>query len=422
MHIVIIGNGIAGITTARHVRKQSDHKITVISSESKYFFSRTALMYVYMGHMKFEHTQPYENWFWKKNKIDLVYDRVLGIDTDKKTLQVKSGSEISYDKLVLALGSVPRPLPTPGANLKGVQPLYSKQNLEQLEETTRYVKHAVVIGGGLIGIELAEMLHSRGIHVTMAVREKNYWDMVLPKEEAEMVERHVKARNINLKLGITVDSINGSDKVESVTLSTGEIIDSEFVGATIGVMPNIKLLEGTSIETNQGILVDDYLQTSVPDIYAIGDCAEIRKPDPGRRAIEAVWYAGRIMGETLAQTLYGSPTPYHPGIWYNSAKFMDLEYQTYGQVPTSYHEEIESLYWQDQKAERCLRVTYEKATKKVKGFNVLGLRLRHQLCDKWIVEERSIEYVLEHLEDLNFDPEFYKDYLFEAKLNLEVTA
>ena len=84
--IVIIGNGIAGITAARHIRKNSDHEIIVISSESKYFFSRTALMYVYMGHMKFEHTQPYENWFWRKNEIQLIQQRVKKLLPDKKLL------------------------------------------------------------------------------------------------------------------------------------------------------------------------------------------------------------------------------------------------------------------------------------------------------------------------------------------------
>ena len=422
MHIVIIGNGIAGITTARHVRKLSDHQITVISSESEYFFSRTALMYIYMGHMKFEHTQPYENWFWKKNRIDLVFDRVTELDTDAKTLQLKTGKSINYDKLVLALGSVPRPLPTPGANLKGVQPLYSKQDLEQLEETTKGVKQAVVIGGGLIGIELAEMLHSRGIHVTMAVREKSYWDIVLPKEEAEMISKHIKARGIDLRLHTLVGSMHGAEKVDAVTLNTGETLACQFVGATIGVMPNIKFVEDSPIETNRGILVDEHLQTNIEDVFAIGDCAEIRTPDPGRRPIEAVWYTGRIMGETLAETLCGTPTPYRPGIWYNSAKFMDLEYQTYGQVPTTYEEDLDSLYWEDIVAERCLRIVYEKATKKVKGFNALGLRLRHELCDEWIAREQSLAYVLEHLEQLDFDPEFYTNYLSKAKANLEAIA
>ncbi len=93
-HIVIIGNGISGITLARHIRKNSDKKITVISSESEYFFSRTALMYVYMGHMKFEHTQPYENWFWEKNRIDLVQGYVEKVKSDVKTIVLSNGSSI----------------------------------------------------------------------------------------------------------------------------------------------------------------------------------------------------------------------------------------------------------------------------------------------------------------------------------------
>ena len=120
-HIAIIGNGISGVTLARHIRKLSDKKITIISAESDYFFSRTALMYVYMGHMKFEHTQPYENWFWKKNNIELKKGYVKTIDTDNKTLHFAEGDQISYDKLVIATGSKPNKFGWPGEDLKGVQ-------------------------------------------------------------------------------------------------------------------------------------------------------------------------------------------------------------------------------------------------------------------------------------------------------------
>ena len=93
-HVVIIGNGIAGITAARHIRKKSDYEITVISGETDYFFSRTALMYVYMGHMKFEHTKPYEDWFWKKNRIDLVKDWVIDVDFIQKKIVCQSNQVI----------------------------------------------------------------------------------------------------------------------------------------------------------------------------------------------------------------------------------------------------------------------------------------------------------------------------------------
>src|ERR1700704_477975 len=129
MHIVIIGNGIAGITTARHIRKLSDHEITVISSESKHFFSRTALMYIYMGHMKFEHTKPYEDWFWEKNRINLLYARVSEINSNEKRCVLDDGEKISYDKLVIACGSKSNKFGWPGQDLPGVQGLYSIQDV-----------------------------------------------------------------------------------------------------------------------------------------------------------------------------------------------------------------------------------------------------------------------------------------------------
>ncbi|HUX60080.1 MAG TPA: FAD-dependent oxidoreductase, partial [Ignavibacteriaceae bacterium] len=97
-HLVIIGNGITGITVARYIRKQSDMRITIISSESKYFFSRTALMYVYMGHMKWENIKPYEDWFWEKNHIDLIFAKANAVDTDTKSISLESGELITYDK------------------------------------------------------------------------------------------------------------------------------------------------------------------------------------------------------------------------------------------------------------------------------------------------------------------------------------
>ena len=180
-NIVIIGNGIAGISAARHIRKLSDKRIIVVSAETDFFFSRTALMYVYMGHMKFEHIQPYENWFWDKNRIELVRGYVTDVDTQSKQLQVDGSRAIQYDKLIIATGSKPNKFGWPGQDLHGVQGLYSKQDLDLLEVNAPnkdVCKRAVIVGGGLIGIELAEMLRSRDIPVTFLVREESFWNGV----------------------------------------------------------------------------------------------------------------------------------------------------------------------------------------------------------------------------------------------------
>jgi NAD(P)H-nitrite reductase large subunit len=428
-HIVIIGNGISGVTAARHIRKNSDHKITIVSAEAKYFFSRTALMYVYMGHMKFEHTQPYENWFWDKNNIHLKEGYVSILNTDKKTLQFKDSSLISYDKLIIATGSKPNKFGWPGQDLKGVMGMYHKQDLDNLEKhapNKEVCKRAVIVGGGLIGIELAEMLRSRKIPVTFLVREASFWNGVLPAQESEMINKHIKEHHIDLRLSTNLKEIKSDEngKVKSIIIEeTGEEIFCDVVGLTAGVTPNIDFLKDSKIDIKRGVLVNRFLETNIPDVYAIGDCAEQHEAIGQRRNIEAVWYTGRMMGETLAQTICGNKREYNPGHWFNSAKFLDIEYQTYGWVFSERGKKENETYfqWQHPKDNKCITISYDENTRQFLGINTFGIRMRHEIFDTWLTENQSIEFVLEYLADANFDPEFYKLHEAEilAKFNKE---
>lgn len=412
MHIVIIGNGITGSTVARHVRKHSDHRITMISAETKYFFSRTALMYVYMGHMKPEDLKPYENWFWDKNRIGLLHTRVEKVDTRAKKLHLQDGSELLYDKLVLATGSKYNKFGWPGQDLKGVGGLYAWQDLEYMEHYTQKIDHAVVVGGGLIGIEMAEMLHSRGIGVTLLVREKSYWNNVLPPEESAMINRQIKAHGIDLRLGEELKEIlpDADGRVKAIVTKSGKEIVCQYVGLTVGVSPNVGFLKGGDIELDKGIVVNEYMETNVPDVFAGGDCAQFSVSFPQRKPIEQVWYTGKIQAEALALTLTKERTAYQPGVWFNSAKFFDIEYQVYGQVPATMPDELDSLYWEHPKGDKSIRIVHDRTSLKVVGFNLMGIRYRHAVCDKWLKEGASLEAVLQDLGAANFDPEFYGQY------------
>lgn len=411
-HLVIIGNGIAGITTARHVRKRSDMKITVISAETDHFFSRTALMYIYMGHMKYEHTKPYEDWFWAKNKIDLLKAYVTGIDTNDKTLQLDGSETMSYDKLVIATGSKSNKFGWPGQDLPGVQGLYSYQDLQLMEENTRGISHAVIVGGGLIGIEIAEMLMSRQIPVTFLVREEFYWDNILPKDEAKIISRHILEHGGNLKLQTNLKEIlSGKDgRVRAVTTEDGQEIACQFVALTPGVSPNIDVVKDTKIEHNRGVLVNDFLETNIPDVYATGDCAEIKVKDGGRNRIEQLWYTGKMQGMSLAKTICGEKTTYERGIWYNSAKFMDIEYQTYGFVFNLPQAGEDTFYWEHPQHRHCVRLIFKAGSEEVTGMNFFGIRMRQEVCQQWIAEGRTADYVIQNLRQANFDPEFFKAF------------
>ena len=411
-HLIIIGNGITGVTVARHVRKNSDMKITLISDESKYFFSRTALMYVYMGHMKFEDIKPYEDWFWEKNRLDLIQAKVLKIDTDNKVLHLSNSSTISFSKLVIATGSKSNKFGWPGQDLPGVQSLYHLQDLELLEKNSNVIKHAVIIGGGLIGIELAEMLHSMGIHVTFLIREEFFWDNILPKEDAMLITRHILEYGFDIHRGTNLKEIlAGSDgRVSAVITDKGEEIKTQFVGLTPGVHPNINLVKNTSIETNHGVLVNDYLETNIPDIYAAGDCAEIIVPNADRNRFEQLWYTGKMQGEVLAQTILGKRTKYDRGIWFNSAKFLDIEYQTYGFVSNVPRNGEESFWWEHNKHKHAIKIVYHSDDRVLVGINSFGIRIKHKVFEKWIIENRTIDYVLENFSAVNFDPELFGNY------------
>ena len=427
--LVIIGNGIAGITTARHVRQQNpDVRITVISAESDHFYARTALMYIFMGHLRYEHTKPYEDWFWTKNRIDLKRAFVNRVDVTAKQVFCDDGSGIPYDALVIATGSVPARFGWPGQDLAGVQGLYGLDDLATMERDTagrkprsgvpappssRGIRQAVVVGGGLIGVEMAEMLHSRSIAVTMLVRDSTYWRSTLPPEEGELIGRHLGQRHIDLRLNTELREIlpDASGRVRAVVTKAGEELPAQFVGLGVGVVPNIGFLAGSGIELGTGVLVNAYFETNVPDVYAVGDCNEFRGPVTGsdgatRKPIEQIWYTGRMHGETLAQTLCGRRTAYKPGVFFNSAKFFDLEYQTYGTMNATLAPDESTFFWQHPRQAQCLRINYRTGDRAVVGLHALGIRLRQAVCDHWIMERQSVDTVLSQLQRANFNPEF----------------
>jgi NADPH-dependent 2,4-dienoyl-CoA reductase/sulfur reductase-like enzyme len=280
------------------------------------------------------------------------------------------------------------------------------------------VKRAVIVGGGLIGVELAEMLATRDIAVTMLVRESRFWGNVLPKEEGDLVGRHLAEHHIDVRYGNELKEILADDKgrCRAVITSSGEEIECQVVGLTAGVRPNVDFLKGGKLAIDRGILVDELLRTNIPFVYAAGDCVQLKEPQKNRRPIEAVWYTGKMMGEVLARTITGEPLPYLPGVWFNSAKFFDIEYQTYGNVPAELAENQTDFFWESSCRKKCVKLVFDADTHELYGVNVFGLRLRHQVLNRWLKAEKTVEHCLGYWKDAEFDPEFSKTY-YEDMVN-----
>ena len=432
--LVIIGNGIAGITAARKLRQLHPKiRIRIISSESDLFFSRTALMYIYMGHMSLKDTQAYpKSFFAKKNRLELIKDHVDEIHIEAKELKLRKQAKIEYDFLLLASGAKYNKFGWPGQDSDGVQGLYSLQDLELLEKNTskHKVNHAVIVGGGLIGIELAEMLHVRGIKTTMLVREKNYWNNVLPLEESQMINEEIREHHLDLRLETELKEIlaDKDGRATGVITSRDEKIECQLVGLTAGVSPRIELIKNstieTQLETQRGILVDSHMQTTNEYIFAAGDCAQLRNADASPGPVEQLWYTGRTHGSVAARFIAKqaykadnkneqansiSAEPYNRGTHFNSAKFFTIEYQTYGQVAPKIKSE-ETFIWQDKKAKKLIRLLWDASSpeKIITGMNFLGTRYRQNVCTEWIEKKKSLEYVVKHLAEASFDPELCK--------------
>lgn len=424
--VCIIGNGVAGSTLALNLSASKKFKVHLISEEADFFFSRTALMYVYMGHLTLKQTEPYERGLWNDSAINRIRGRVTALNRSAKQLKIDEHSRgarlLNYDMLVIATGSKPRLLDWPNSHLSGISGLYHLTDLEKIESYTqnhRHCKNALVVGGGLIGVELAEMLHSRKIDVKILIREPLFWSSVLPDTDALLVQKHLESRGVEIVSNTEIKGFLTHDKtrVSGVELSGNCHLEAQFVGVSIGVEPNISFLKESGLETNQGILVNEHLQTSDKSIFAIGDCAELKQSDPKRRALEAVWYVARKMADALSEHLINGPFTYVQGHWFNSAKFFDLEYQTYGQVSNSSKRKNseQHFHWHNPRMTKGLTLVFEAHSRIFLGVNAFGIRLKQSAFEHWLDQSASIDTVIKELETAHFDTEFSKNYTKELR-------
>lgn len=409
MRVVVVGNGVAGITCALEIRRREPKwEITVVSGETPYFFSRTALMYAYMGRMQRRDLEPMERRVWKENNIRLVQDWMVDLDAVQQVVRLQAGGPLSYDRLVLAVGATATPAPWPGMEQvkDGVVNLVSMQDLDTCERLTPSTRQAVVVGGGLIGVELVECLVHFGIRTTFLIREPFYWPAALGPEEAALVEQHLAAHGVDVRTGDQVNSVavDNAGRVNAVQTQVGGTVPCQMLGVAIGVRPNIGAFASFTSPpaTQRGIKVDAALRTSLPQVWACGDCAEVAFAD-GSSKVELIWYSAKRQGLLAAHSVLGDSVDYRPPVFFNSSKFMDVEYTTVGdvvRVPAGTPSELLQLPGKPV----SVRVVHDG--KRVLGFNMLGSRWDHTVLSRWVEEQRSADYALQHLADAQFDVEF----------------
>ena len=419
MHYVIVGNSIAGIEAAIALRtRDAAARITLVSYEHDHPFARVSLMYLFCGQLSLKDTEFHDRDLYARMRFDRVRDRVVGVDGAERRLSLAAGGTLAYDRLLLAVGSRARRMPWPGAyDGPGIHHFVTLPELEALDQAAKPGMSVAVLGGGLIGVEAAEVLHLRGLKTHFLVREPWYFPVALDHREAEVVAAHIRHHGVDCRTNAPVDGLERRDGRVVLKMAQEELVVDLVVGA-IGVVPATDFLAGSGIAVHPetgGIEVGDDLQsTSTPDVWAAGDCANVTWPDGARRP-EQIWYTARDQGRVAARAMLGDDVRYRRGTWYNSAKFFDIEYTTAGYIPfakVGKHGGVSAPSgdgWQTWYQEVPGGVVTQRIVVKnavVKGFNGLGSRWDHTVWMRWIQERRDLSWVLRHMDEARFDEEF----------------
>jgi NADPH-dependent 2,4-dienoyl-CoA reductase/sulfur reductase-like enzyme len=415
VHYAIVGNGVCGIEAALALRaRDADARISLVSDEHDHFFSRPALMYVFAGQTSLRDTEPYDHALYDRMGFERVAKGVVTVDVPGHALVFDDGQRLVYERLLLAVGSKARPAPWPGAAGPGLHYFVTLRDLEALDREARKGMSAAVIGGGLIGVEVAEILHHRGLHVTFVIRENWYFPAALDGRESAVVAEHMRGRGVDVRLAAAVDEIQrGSDGRPAAVRCGTSVFPADIVVSSIGVTPNTTFLAGGAIPLNQNgaVEVNDALRTAAPDVWAAGDCANVTWADGSRRP-EQLWYTARDQGRAAAASMLGDDVAYRRGTWYNSAKFFDLEWTTAGWVPVTVNfdgtpldpgRDVRTWFQRVPGTFRTQKIVAKG--ERVVGFNFLGSRWNHEPLLEWIHERRSLEWVLKHLHEAQFDEE-----------------
>ena len=308
-HLVVVGNGMAGMACLDAILKRKPNfKVTVLSEEPYYNYNRILLSSVLAGDKSIEDIYINAKEWYDANDIMLCRGvKAVDIDPKNKIVFTESGSSIPYDLLLLATGSNPFVPPIDGVNKKGVVTFRNMADTESILEACKVAKRAVVIGGGLLGLEAARGLLNHGLKVTVVHLADRLMELQLDEVGGQFLKREIEKSGITVLLNTSTSRMMGSEQVEGVMFKDGSIIETDLVVLACGIRPNVDLAKKAGLQINRGIVVNDYMETSDPNIFAVGECAEHQGKVYG---LVAPLYD---QGKVLAATITGDKGPVYEG-------------------------------------------------------------------------------------------------------------
>lgn len=404
MRYVIVGSGVAGIAAIEAIRSvDAAREVVMISDDPHGFYSRPGLAYYLTGELHDKALFPRTADDYRKMNFRYVRGQVRNIVRAEHVIELEGQTPLTYDRLLIAVGAEAMPLKVPGAELDGVL------KLDHMEDAKRILKHAprgktaVVVGGGITALELTEGLVSRGMKVHYLLRGDRYWSNVLDEHESSIVETRLQEEGVRLHHRTGIVEVTGKkNRVSGVRLADGKLLKCDLVAYAIGIRPRAGLAKQAGLEVERGILVNEYLQTSDPDIYAAGDVAQVHDPSTGQSALDSLWGPARQQGYAAGLNMAGQKSAYVKSMPFNVTRLAGLTTTIIGMVGRGRDDDLVGIARGDSETWRQL----PEAIVAQAGFEVNRLRLligEKTLLGAVVMGDQKLSFPLQKIISENVD-------------------
>jgi nitrite reductase (NADH) large subunit len=331
-HVVVVGSSAAGIAACEAAREHAPEcSITLVTADASPQYSRPLLAYVLAGRIG----RPQIEWRadgYLESDLKVRVLHKVGHALACPSLLLDDGTQLAFDRLILATGARGATLSIPGADLAGVHALRNLEDLEEIEREAAPGRRAVVLGGGNVGLQTCEALLARGLAVTVVVTSPHLLSQMVDAEAGRRIADRFIRHGLNVRTGRDAIEILGEGHVEGVRLDDGELIGADLVIVGKGIKPNVEWLRGSGVRVDRGIVVDLCGRTSVPGVFAAGDCAEAIDPLTGRSAVSGIWPVAYEMGRAAGSAAVGVERPSAGALRMNASRFFGEPIVSIGEV------------------------------------------------------------------------------------------
>jgi NAD(P)H-nitrite reductase large subunit len=415
MKYAIIGSGVAGIAAVEAIRSlDPTNSVTMIGDDPHGFYSRPGLAYYLTGELHDQALFPRTADDYRRMNFQLIKGRVLNIQRDLHALELNNKTQAPYDKLLIAVGAQAMPLNIPGANLEGVLKLDHLDDAKHILKFARRGKTAVVVGGGITALELVEGFVARGMQVHYLLRGDRYWSNVLDEQESKIIEHRLQEEGVTLHCQTEIAEVTGKNgTVNGIRLASGKTLPCNLLAYAIGIQARTDLAKRSGLTVERGILVNEYLQTNDPDIYAAGDVAQVYDPMTGHSVMDSLWAPARQQGHTAGLNMAGQKTAYVKSPPFNVTRLAGLTTMIIGTVGRGRDMDTVGIARGDSETWRQLPDAMTAQT----GFEVNRLRLlvgEKTLLGAIVMGDQKLSFPLEKIISGNMDISPIRDRLLAA--------